>query len=289
MIESTALSGLERGESRRSLAAPLAHRFRFGLPARRYSLFLLGAVALWALAWTGERWESALATAGSAAEPLQALGVGLALQQDLELHPLYVLLKLGTATLIGLMVTAVQRTVGHDRKLTRSMEQAQTLLCLAGALMMIIIGNSLARAFGIAGAAAIIRFRTPVEDPRDITILFLLMALGMAAGIGALSMAALGALCLCLLLPALDRFSQPPPRVMAVEFVARGAAFPSAHVHGVFERHRVTYEAREIAHGDPARVKYRTWVEQSVSLEELSNELLRDGGIASLSWETKKG
>ena len=62
------------------------------------------------------------------------------------------------------------------------MEQAQTLLCVSGAMMMIIIGNSLARAFGIAGAASIIRFRTPVDDPKDVTILFLLMGLGMSVG-----------------------------------------------------------------------------------------------------------
>ena len=64
------------------------------------------------------------------------------------------------------------------------MEQAQTLLCVSGAMMMIIIGNSLARAFGIAGAASIIRFRTPVDDPKDVTILFLLMGLGMSSGLG---------------------------------------------------------------------------------------------------------
>jgi hypothetical protein len=35
-----------------------------------------------------------------------------------------------------------------------------------GAMVMVIIGSSVARAFGMAGAAGIVRFRTPVEDPR---------------------------------------------------------------------------------------------------------------------------
>ena len=80
------------------------------------------------------------------------------------------------------------------------MEQAQTLLCVSGAMMMIIIGNSLARAFGIAGAASIIRFRTPVDDPKDVTILFLLMGLGMSTGLGALAVAGLGTAFLCITL-----------------------------------------------------------------------------------------
>jgi hypothetical protein len=58
---------------------------------------------------------------------------------------------------------------GHDRRtarrLSRPLEQAHVLLCLAGALMMLIVGESLPRAFGIAGAAAIIRFRTAHRGP----------------------------------------------------------------------------------------------------------------------------
>ena len=80
------------------------------------------------------------------------------------------------------------------------MEQAQTLLCVSGAMMMIIIGNNLARAFGIAGAASIIRFRTPVDDPKDVTILFLLMGLGMSTGLGQFAVAGLGTAFLCVAL-----------------------------------------------------------------------------------------
>ena len=104
------------------------------------------------------------------------------------------LVELLSAGVIALFVTFVQK-LQRDQPLTRSMEQAQVLLCVSGALMMIsIIGNSLARAFGIAGAAGIIRFRTPVDDPKDVTVLFLLMGLGMACGVGLLPVAALGGL-----------------------------------------------------------------------------------------------
>ena len=102
------------------------------------------------------------------------------------------LAKLIIAVLVGLLVSAIHQPSPKERQSGRSMEQAQTLLCVSGAMMMIIIGNSLVRAFGIAGAASIIRFRTPVDDPKDVTILFLLMGLGMAIGLGALAVAGLG-------------------------------------------------------------------------------------------------
>ena len=66
---------------------------------------------------------------------------------------------------------------------------AQILFWVAGALTVIIIGDSLARPFGAAGVASTVRFRTPMKDPEDATILFLLI----------------GTLFLCVLLWVLDR------------------------------------------------------------------------------------
>ncbi len=101
------------------------------------------------------------------------------------------------AAIVGMLVTAVHRGYRSEREANPTLDQAQVLLCVAGALMMIIIGSDLARAFGIAGAASIIRFRTPIEDARDITVLFILMGLGMAAGLGGFALAGLGTLFLC--------------------------------------------------------------------------------------------
>jgi hypothetical protein len=242
-----------------------------------------------ALVWAGDALGGRLTVDQPAAG---AAGIASATAAPLDLDSLAVLVKLAAAAVIGLLVTAVHRHV-QGRPVSRSMEQAQTLLCVSGALMMIIIGNSLARAFGIAGAAAIIRFRTPVDDPRDTTILFLLLALGMAAGIGALPLAGLGALCLCVLLPVLERFSAPeraPARSAVLELVARGPEFPVEHVQWVLARHGVTFEPREVSNGEAARMKYQATLDPSVSLETLSEDLLRggDAGIASLSWDVRK-
>src|SRR5213076_1782772 len=140
------------------------------------------------------------------------------------------------------LVTAVHKPVTRDRP--RSLEQAQMLLCVAGAMMMIIIGNSLARAFGIAGAAGIVRFRTPVDDPKDVTILFLLMGLGMATGLGAFAVAGLGTAFLCIALVCLDKLSAQKARAMSVEILASGRQFPSTHVENVFARNQIVFEPR---------------------------------------------
>lgn len=205
-------------------------------------------------------------------------------------HPFIELLKLVTAALIGLLITAVQRHVSPKKPLSRSMEQAQVLLCVSGALMMIIIGNSLARAFGIAGAAGLIRFRTPVDDPRDITIMFLLMGLGMSAGLGAFAVAALGAAFLCACLLALNGRDGQGRRRMKVALVSDGCEFPTEHVRSVFARHQITFEPIEISHGDKTSIRYRATLTPGASIEEVSAQLMNGGtaGIRSVSWESPK-
>lgn len=205
-------------------------------------------------------------------------------------HPLFELAKLVAAAVIGMLVTVVHRQNRSDRLANPTMDQAQVLLCVSGALMMIIIGNSLARAFGIAGAASIIRFRTPVEDARDITILFILMSLGMAAGLGAFAVAGLGTLFLCAMLPALNLFSANRPRTMNVEIVADGRDLPMAHIHQVFAINGIVFEPREVSQGDEATVRYLTTLRPDDSLEDLSAQLMGDGkiGIKHVSWSAPK-
>jgi uncharacterized membrane protein YhiD involved in acid resistance len=197
--------------------------------------------------------------------------------------------RLLVAACIGVLVVAVQRWTRHGRPLTRSMEQAHVLLCLAGALMMLIVGDSVARAFGIAGAAAIIRFRTPIEDPRDITVLFLLMALGMAAGLGLTSVAALGTAFVCVCLLVLPHGQPETSRAMKVDLVADGRQFPATHVLKVFANHQIAAEPVEFSHGKHASIRYRAVLARNTSIDEVSAQLLAAGaGLTSVSWERSK-
>lgn len=67
--------------------------------------------------------------------------------------------------------------------------QSIVLLAMVVCLIMSVVGDSLARAFGLGAALAIVRFRTPVKDARDTVFLFLAVAVGMATGTGMLGIA----------------------------------------------------------------------------------------------------
>jgi hypothetical protein len=122
--------------------------------------------------------------------------------------------------------------------------------------------------------------------PKDVTILFLLMGLGMSAGLGAFAVAGLGTAFLCI---ALERMSSQKARVMSVEVMASGRQFPSTHVEGVFVRNHIVFEPREISQSDDVMVKYHTWLDPRTSLEDLSLQLMTGGaGVKSVACEHPK-
>ena len=248
-------------------------------------LLALAAVALVALVVPADWARAALGHArGSDADV-----------RSLDIVPAAV--RLLAAIGIGVLVTLAQRHVGGTHVLSRSMaalEQAQILLSLAGALMMMVIGNSLAHAFGIAGAASIIRFRTPVEDPRDVTVLFLAMALGMAVGLGAFAIAAVGTVLLCLFLVGLHELDASTGRSVKVRLVSVGATCPLSHVHDVFDANGIAIEPLESASGKEAMMRFRGRLPTSepldALLQRLSLALLADGtaGLKEVIWEPAK-
>ena len=240
-----------------------------------------------ALVYAAKLWPALLTAPGILGDlPLNGEAGGSAA----PVYPLAELLKLVVAALIGIIVTSVHRLYHRDKPLPLSLLQAQVLLCVAGALVMVIIGNSLARAFGVAGAAGIVRFRTPVEDPKDSTILFLLVGLGMACGIGLLEVAGVGTVFLCAVLAVLDRFGETKARHMILSLVATGKDFPNDHVYRVLRATVDHYEAREVIQGAEAAVKFSVTMTQHTPLGWLSQELMANGtaGIKSISWSEPK-
>jgi len=81
---------------------------------------------------------------------------------------------------------STQKSKGHNQQV------AQTLifLPLVVAGIVLVVQNSLALAFSLAGVVAAVRFRTTLRDARDVVFIFLAIAVGFAAGVQSLIVAA---------------------------------------------------------------------------------------------------
>lgn len=80
---------------------------------------------------------------------------------------------------LALLYMKMHRKEGYDQGLVQSF----IILTVIIAAVMMIIGNNLARAFGLVGAVSIIRFRTKVKSPKDTAFIFMFIAIGMACGL----------------------------------------------------------------------------------------------------------
>lgn len=105
---------------------------------------------------------------------------------------------------MGIVITTVYRLTNRQQPVVTSFVLTLIILSMVVALIMMVIGNSIARAFSLVGALSIIRFRTAVKDNRDIAYVFFALASGMAAGIGNYPIAIYGVGFIGLLLLLLD-------------------------------------------------------------------------------------
>ncbi len=95
-----------------------------------------------------------------------------------------ILLNVAIAFVLGAVVAIAYRRTHRSFNYSVSFVNMLVLLPMITSIVMMVIGNNLARAFGLVGAMSIIRFRTVVKDTRDIAFVFLALAAGMAAGTG---------------------------------------------------------------------------------------------------------
>jgi hypothetical protein len=62
--------------------------------------------------------------------------------------------------------------------------QAQILLAVVGAIIIVVVAESLARAFAIVGAAGLVRYRARIADPKDAGVMLMALAVGLTVGSG---------------------------------------------------------------------------------------------------------
>lgn len=96
------------------------------------------------------------------------------------------------AWLMGQAISEVYRFIHRGRDVSSAFVQALVVGGIVGAMLMLAIGNSVARGIGIVGALALIRFRTNLSNPLDMVFIFASFAGGIAAGTGNIVTGALG-------------------------------------------------------------------------------------------------
>ncbi len=135
------------------------------------------------------------------------------------------------ALVCGFLVSLFYKWSYKGTSYSPSYVTSLVLLSMITASVIMVIGNNLARAFGLVGAMSIIRFRSAVKDTQDIIFIFYSLAMGMAAGVGLFVVAISGTLFIGLIvwLLSITNFAVPITREYLLQFryLPNGADTPS--------------------------------------------------------------
>ena len=203
--------------------------------------------------------------------------------------------RLLLAALLGAALAFRPRRRVTSMKRNPYVAQTQILLAVVASALMIIVGDNAARAFGIFAAVSLVRFRTNIRDPKEITVLLISLALGLATGVGRWDLALVLALFSLAVLWLLE-YREPEQVFRALDLKVNTTDIAATHevVREIFEKHGFDSELRALGrqnqeNGD-GNVVYSVDMSPTVSTDELSEEILaRDSQhVISIEWEQKK-
>ena len=160
---------------------------------------------------------------------------------------------------------------------------------------MIIVGDNAARAFGIFAAVSLVRFRTNIKDPKEITVLLISLALGLAAGVGRWDLAVILTIFSLIVLWLLE-WHEPQLvfRSMQLKVITKNVPETKRVLNQVFEKYGFDAELRgvdrEASEESPGSIIYLVDISPTVSTDELSEKIVSLDGqhVEGIEWEQQK-
>ncbi len=173
--------------------------------------------------------------------------------------------------------------------------QTQILLATVAAALMMIVGDNAARAFAIFAAVSLVRFRTNIRDPKEVTVLLICLALGLAAGVGRWDLGLV--LCLfSLVLLWLLEFKEPLQafRSMELTVMSRDTDATQALLRNIFKKHDLDAEVRKLDPPDEENpvgsIQYYLNLRLNISTDFISDTILAadPANVEGIEWARTK-
>ncbi|HEX4913120.1 MAG TPA: MgtC/SapB family protein [Vicinamibacterales bacterium] len=191
-------------------------------------------------------------------------------------------IRLPLAALLGTVLALRPRRRGTPER-QPAVVQTQIILAVVGALIMLVVGASLARAFGIVGAANLIRYRSKIDDPKDAVVMLCALASGLAAGVGLYGLSVVGTLFIVFCLWIIEGF-EPQTRVFELS-VKMGDKTQDLRpkIEEVLRRFKARYELRTAAEDV---ITYMVTTPRLLRTDRVSNAIMEldPDGKGAVEW-----
>jgi len=164
--------------------------------------------------------------------------------------------------------------------------QTQIMLAVVGAVIMLVVGNSLSRAFGIVGAAGLIRYRSTIADPKDAVVMLSALAAGLAVGVGLFQLGAVATVFMMLALWLVEFFEPPAQKRFELRLKTTAAAEFRSKAEDVLKALGLEHE---LLVEDEEEIRYSVSAPVDVRTKDVSDTLrLVAGGNLVVRWEERR-
>jgi hypothetical protein len=176
--------------------------------------------------------------------------------------PMDIIVAILLSFILSLALATVYRWTYQGLSYSRAFVHTMVLGSVAAAIMIMAIGNNLARGLGILGTLAIVRFRTPIRDPRDIIFLFTAFAVGIGSGAGVFSVIICGTISFCVIALYLhwSPFASRREFEGLLRFMFPSNVKPGPEIQAIFKEYcssAVLIGLREAVQGDVIEYSYQ--------------------------------
>ena len=196
------------------------------------------------------------------------------------------MLSLPFAAVCGAILAFRPRARGTPPR-SASVIQTQIVLAVVGSVVMLIVGSSLARAFGIVGVASLIRYRAKIDDPKDATVMLASLSLGLACGVELYGLAVFATLFTLAVLWAVESLEPERRKTFELKVIAPEPVGLRTRIESMLRQYDIQYELRSLGGKE---IVYEAQLPLSVSTDRIANAILAYGpqGETEVVWDEKK-
>jgi hypothetical protein len=214
--------------------------------------------------------------------PLQEISDAIPRLQEMS----EALVRLPLAAVLGTALALRLRRKGTPPRMP-AVVQTQIILAIVGAIIMLVVGSSLARAFGIVGAANLIRYRSKIDDPKDAVVMLSALSVGLASGVGLYALAVFSTAFLIVMLGIIESFERGMKKFELTIKAGDQTDEQRDKIETILRRFGLPYELRASADDG---LSYEVAMPLEVERDRVTDAILRldPEGHAAVDWSEKK-
>ena len=165
--------------------------------------------------------------------------------------------------------------------------QTQIILAVVGAVVMLVVGSSLARAFGIVGAAGLVRYRAKIDDPKDAGVMLSTLAVGLAAGVGVWLLASFATVFILAVLWIVESIEPKATHLFTLKIKTKDPAAIKPKLDALLTRYHLTFELRGTTKEE---LHYEVRTPVLGKTDRLSDRIVKldPENVTEVEWEEKK-